>query len=82
MTYPLYLIHADIGFWSHAMFERKWWVEDPVTKSFVNYEVTIVISVLISFAIAALYIKLLDKKVTRAFNKIWGLFGLLDHKKN
>ncbi|EGK2830424.1 acyltransferase [Escherichia coli] len=81
MTYPLYLIHADIGFWSHAMFERKWWVEYPVTKTFVNYEVTIVISMLISFTIAALYIKLLDKKVTRAFNKIWGLFGLLSHKK-
>lgn len=22
MTYPLYLIHSDIGFWSYAIFER------------------------------------------------------------
>lgn len=82
MTYPLYLIHADIGFWSHAMFERKWWADYPVTKSFVNYEVTVVIAVLISFSIAALYIKFFDKKITQVFNKLWDAFGFLAHKKN
>ncbi|HHO0223397.1 TPA: acyltransferase, partial [Klebsiella quasipneumoniae] len=40
MTYPLYLIHADIGFWSHAIFERKLWGQYPLTKELIGYNAT------------------------------------------
>ncbi|TCV97931.1 acyltransferase family protein [Biostraticola tofi] len=71
MTYPLYLIHADIGFWSHAIFERLIWNKYPITQSLVGYKTTIVIAVFTSFAVCAIYIKFFDKLVISKFNKIW-----------
>lgn len=82
MTYPLYLIHADIGFWSHAIFERLLWWRFPITKEFINYEFTVLIAVILSFSIAAIYIKFFDKKVTSFFNRIWSVFGVKESKKS
>lgn len=71
MTYPLYLIHADIGFWSHAIFERKLWEQYPLTKELIGYNTTIVIAILVSFAISAAYIIFFDRPINRLCNKIW-----------
>jgi len=71
MTYPLYLIHADIGFWSHAIFERSWWHVYPITKNIVSYDITIMIAVFVSFFISAIYIKYFDKIITRFVNRVW-----------
>jgi len=80
MTYPLYLIHADVGFWSHAIFERLWWWKYPITKSWIGYEVTIAISVVISFFISAIYIIFLDKRITNLFNSLWMFFEVFQEK--
>lgn len=37
MSYPLYLVHADLGFWSHAIFERKWFGLHPGLAGWVTY---------------------------------------------
>ncbi|HBT1427765.1 TPA: acyltransferase [Klebsiella pneumoniae] len=73
MTYPLYLIHADIDFWSHAIFERKLWWQYPATKDLIGYNSTIVIAIVVSFSISAIYIKFFDRPVNKFFNKIWSL---------
>ncbi len=73
MTYPLYLIHADIDFWSHAIFERKLWWQYPATKDLIGYNSTIVIAIVASFSISAIYIKFFDRPVNKFFNKIWSL---------
>lgn len=77
MTYPLYLVHADIGFWSHAIFERLLWDKYPVTKVIVGYKITVLIAIFVSFLISAVYIKFFDKKVTLLVNKIWSMFEML-----
>lgn len=74
ITYPLYLIHADIGFWSHAIFERLLWYKYPFTKITIGYGMTIFLAIFLSFFISCIYIKYFDKSVNNLFNKIW-LFG-------
>lgn len=71
MTYPLYLIHSDIGFWSHAIFERLLWDKYPFTREIIGYGMTIFIALFVSFLISAIYIKYLDKPINKLFNKIW-----------
>ena len=73
MTYPLYLIHSDIGFWSHAIFERLLWDKFPFTKIIIGYGMTIFIAFIISFFISAVYIKFFNKPVNILFKKIWML---------
>lgn len=71
MTYPLYLVHADLGFWSHAIFERKLWNDYPILKEYVNYHFMIIIACTLSFIIAAILVKFVDPFTQRALKKIW-----------
>lgn len=52
MSYPLYLIHADLGFWSHAIFERKWFGLYPALAGTVTYPLMALGAVLLALFIA------------------------------
>ncbi|KNH31633.1 acyltransferase [Pantoea agglomerans] len=75
MTYPLYLIHADLGFWSHAIFERKWWSKYPLSQEYIGYYSMALISVVLVFSIAYILVKYLDPIVQRQLKKFWILIG-------
>lgn len=57
MSYPLYLIHADLGFWSHAIFERKLFGQFPLLTEWISYPLmtigALVLSLLISWLVAS-----------------------------
>lgn len=71
MTYPLYLIHADLGFWSHAIFERKWWGKYPLSKEYIGYYSMALISVFLVFSIAYVLVKYLDPVIQKQLKKFW-----------
>ncbi len=56
LSYPFYLIHADLGFWAHAIFERKLFALFPSLVKNVSYSLmatlAIVASVLIAWLVA------------------------------
>jgi len=56
MSYPFYLIHADLGFWSHAIFERKLFELFPELTRWVSYPAmafgAIALSLLFSWLVA------------------------------
>lgn len=56
MSYPFYLIHADLGFWSHAIFERTLFRLFPILTEYVTYPLmavgAIVLSTVISWLVA------------------------------
>ncbi|WEA07162.1 acyltransferase [Pantoea dispersa] len=70
MTYPLYLIHADLGFWSHAIFERKLWAYD-FFKNHVGYYSTIFLAMFLSLFLSALLVKFVDPFIQLRLKKIW-----------
>lgn len=76
MTYPLYLIHADLGFWSHAIFERKWWGKYAFFKEYVGYYTMTIIAILLVFLIAYVLIKYIDPIVQKSLKKFWVSVGL------
>ncbi|MGK3126097.1 acyltransferase family protein [Candidatus Pantoea formicae] len=73
MTYPLYLIHADLGFWSHAIFERKWWGQSEFLKEHVGYHSMALIACVLSFLIAALLVKFVDPILQKYIKKVWAI---------
>lgn len=56
MSYPFYLIHADLGFWSHAIFERKLFGKLPILMEWISYPLmtigALILSLLISWLVA------------------------------
>lgn len=66
ITYPLCLIHPDIGFRSHAIFEHLLWYKYPSAKITIGYGITIFIVIFLSFFISSIYIKYFDKSVNNA----------------
>lgn len=60
MSFPFYLIHADLGFWSHAIFERKIFILFPSASSTVTYHKMAIAAILGSVAISwavAIYVE-------------------------
>ncbi|NML25886.1 acyltransferase family protein [Zoogloea dura] len=54
MSYPLYLVHADLGFWSHAIFERKWFGRYPGLADTITYPLMALGASTLSILLAAL----------------------------
>lgn len=75
MTYPLYLLHADLGFWSHAIFERRWWGKYPLSKEYIGYYSMALISVVLVFLIAYVFVKYLDPLVQKQLKRFWITIG-------
>lgn len=71
MTYPLYLIHADLGFWSHAIFERKWWGGNAFLKEYIGYYSMVFIAISLSFLISYLLVKYFDPIIQSNLKKFW-----------
>ena len=71
MTYPLYLIHADLGFWAHAIFERKWWDQSVFLKNNISYHSMVMIACFLSFSIAALLVKFIDPPLQKLLKIFW-----------
>jgi peptidoglycan/LPS O-acetylase OafA/YrhL len=71
MTYPLYLIHADLGFWAHAIFERKWWNQSDFLKNNIGYHSMVIIACFLSFTIAALLVKFVDPPLQKLLKSFW-----------
>lgn len=69
MTYPLYLVHADLGFWSHAIFERKIWSIFPITKQYVGYHLMVFIAIILSFLTSYLLVKYIDPPMQKLLKK-------------
>lgn len=73
MTYPLYLIHADLGFWSHAIFERKWWWKYAFLKHHVGYYSMIFIAIFLVFTISFFLVKFVEPQIQKKLKKIWAI---------
>lgn len=69
MSYTLYLLHADLGFFIRAMFHRVIFVRKPQLFGIISEDVILIISIILSLLLAFIVSQFLEGKLRNALER-------------
>ncbi|MCR8659824.1 acyltransferase family protein [Paenibacillus endoradicis] len=70
MSYPLYLLHGDFGFFLRAMTDRWILIKYPSASTFLTNIVVVITAIVLSLAISAVVVRYIEPRVRDLFKRI------------